>query len=319
MKKFKFAVLAAAVSAQPVLACDLCSVYSATESRGEIGKGFVAGLAEQFTHFSTWQQDGKEIPNEHDESFDSSIVQILVGYNFTERFGVQFTAPLIHRWFQRVDGHDMDRGEETGLGDVSLLAHVQAYRRETANMTLAWNILGGIKFPTGNTGRLKEETEHEHTGEGGHEHPSGVHGHDLTLGSGSYDGIAGTSLYARWKRMFVSASVQYAIRSRGEFDYEFANDLIWAGGPGMLLVVTDPFTLSLQANVSGETKGRDKFRGETVDDTGITAVYLGPEIIAAWQEQFSVELGLDVPVHLANTGLQIVPDYRAHAAVTWHF
>src|SRR6185436_18651077 len=52
MKIFVCAVLAAA-SAGPILGCDLCSVYAANEARGEIGRGFFVGAAEQFTHFGT--------------------------------------------------------------------------------------------------------------------------------------------------------------------------------------------------------------------------------------------------------------------------
>jgi len=96
------------------------------------------------------------------------------------------------------------------------------------------------------------------------------------LGSGSYDGIVGSSLYARWGRGFATALVQYAIRSTGDYDYRFANDLTWAGGPGYYLLMKDEFTLGLQAVVSGEYKRLDQFQGVAADDTGVTAVYLGP-------------------------------------------
>ena len=56
--------------------------------------------------------------------------------------------------------------------------------------------MAGVKFPTGSTSRLREETQ-----EGaGQEGPiaSGIHGHDLTLGSGSYDGLVGTSAQVKF-------------------------------------------------------------------------------------------------------------------------
>jgi hypothetical protein len=300
-----------------VSACDLCSIYSATQARGEIGKGFFGGVAEQYTHFGTLQEDGREVPNTVNQFMDSSISQLFGGYNFGERFGVQFNAPIIYRDFRRPENGAIENGTESGLGDVSLTAHYQIVRYETKHSTFTWNILGGIKFPTGSTDRLKEETEETTPAPG--EPESGIHGHDLTLGSGSYDGIVGTGMYARYQRFFFSAQVQYAIRTRGDFDYEFANDLTWSGGPGVLVLLHDNYTLSLQANVSGETKGRDDFNGETAEDTGITAVYLGPELMFTWGEKLSAELGLDWPMSLDNTALQIVPDYRVHAALTWHF
>jgi hypothetical protein len=222
MKIFTFAVLAVAC-ARPVLACDLCSVYAANAARGEIGKGVFFGGAEQFTHFGTIQEDGRKVPNEANQFLDSSITQILLGYNLNERFGVQFNAPIIHSSFQRAEGAGLDRGSETGFGDVSLTGHLQAYRHETKNATVAWNLLGGVKFPTGSTTRLEEELNETEPAEG--EIASGIHGHDLTLGSGSWDGVVGTSVFARYKRVFLGASAQYTIRTRGDFGYEFANDL----------------------------------------------------------------------------------------------
>ncbi len=48
MKILSLSVLAGVVAA-PASACDLCSVYSATQARGELGKGFYSGVAEQFS------------------------------------------------------------------------------------------------------------------------------------------------------------------------------------------------------------------------------------------------------------------------------
>jgi hypothetical protein len=309
------AALLAAIAA-PAVACDLCAVYSAAEARGEIGRGFFAGVSEQFTRFGTLQQDGHEVPNEANQWLDSSITQLFAGYNFSSRVGVQFTAPLIVRSFQRPQGLALERGTESGLGDLLLTGHFIPVYLEEQDWTFDWHLLAGVKLPTGDTARLAEE-ENEVEVPGAPE--SGIHGHDLTLGSGSVDGIVGTSVACRWQRLFLNASAQYAIRSEGDFDYQFANDLTWAGGPGYLLVLKDDYTLSLQANVSGESKGKDTFAGVKADDTAITSVFLGPELLATWKDKLSIELGVDWPVSIDNSALQIVPDYRLRAAFSWHF
>jgi len=54
----------------------------------------------------------------------------------------------------------------------------------------------------------------------------------LTLGTGSYDGIVGKGIYTRWKRAFLTANTHTPSASTGIFDYRFANDLTWFGGPG---------------------------------------------------------------------------------------
>ena len=316
MKIFTFAVLAVA-NAPSLLACDLCAIYAASESRGDLGKGLIIGVAQQFTHFGTMQEDGVKVPNDANQSLDSSITQVLLSYNFTERFGVQFNVPLIHRSFRRPEGGAIENGTESGVGDVSLTAHAQLLRHETKDTKFAWNVLGGVKFPTGDTRRIAEELNETEPVPG--EPVSGIHGHDLTLGSGSWDGVVGTSAFLRWQRCFLAASLQYSIRTRGDFGYEFANDLTWSGGPGVLLALNNSFTLSVQANVSGETKSRDTFQGAPAEDTGITAVYLGPEIVLTWQGKLSAEFGVDLPVSIDNTALQAVPDWRVRGALTWHF
>ena len=301
-------------------ACDLCSVYSANEAHGDLVKGFYSGVAEQFTHFGTMQQDGGKVPNEAGQQMNSSITQLMIGYNVHERFGFQLNLPVIHRSFKRAEDLEIDRGTVSGIGDMSLLGRACLYRNDDNNLTVAWNVLGGVKLPTGDSGRLQEEVDEltaPPLSPGGIE--SGIHGHDLVLGSGSVDYLVGTSMFARYKRVFVSANIQYAIRSKGDFDYRYANDLIWSGGPGVYLVMKNEWTLSLQLNVSGEKKSRDTFQGDKAEDTGIRAVYLGPEFSVSWQGKLSAELGADFPLDIENTALQLVPDYRAHAGVTWRF
>jgi hypothetical protein len=148
---------------------------------------------------------------------------------------------------------------------------------------------------------------------------SGIHGHDLTLGSGSWDGIVGTSVFLRHHRFFFTGAVQYVIRSEGDYDYRFANDLIWNGGPGIYLALHERYTAALQLNCSGEHKRKDRFRGADAEDTGITAVYLGPEVRVTWRDRMSAEVGADFPVNIDNTALQIVPDYRLRASISVRF
>jgi hypothetical protein len=314
------------------LACDLCSIYSAAQAHGEIGEGVFAGVAEQFTHFGTLLQDGSKIENTEGQYLNSSISQLFVGYNFTERFGIQFNVPVIARWYRRADHMGgIERGHVRGIGDVAALAHFQVYRHETKDMTLSWTLIGGVKFPSGSTRFLHEEVDEfaaeqaEMEEEGGDpssepEFPHGaVHGHDLSLGSGSLDGIVGTSIFARQNRFFFGGNVQYAIRTKGNFDYQFADDLTWVGGPGAYLFLEDKYTVGLQWGISGEVKGRDRFMGRIVEDSGLTAIYMGPQLLASWKDNLSAELGVDLPVVRDNTALQIVPSYRVRAGLTWHF
>jgi hypothetical protein len=307
-----------AATVRSAAACDVCAVYTATEM-GESRTGFRLGLAEQYTNFNTLKRDGEEIDNVANERVNSSITQILLGYGITPRLGLQLNLPIIARQFRRLDHHgDIEHGDESGFGDLSLIGHFLAYSDVREETVFSFSVLGGVKFPTGDSSRLGEELEEGHHHEDAHVE-SGVHGHDLTLGSGSFDGIIGASVFWSWRRLFVTAATQFAIRSEGDFDYQFAHDLTWTGGPGVFALLAHGYSLGLQAVLSGETKGKDTQQGERLDDTGITAFYVGPGINFTWGTSLAADVALDVPVVQDNTAVQIVPDYRIRGGLTWRF
>ena len=286
----------------PASACDLCAIYSAQEAQGA-ERGYFAGVAEQFTHFGTLLNDSKKEPA-NGEYIDSSVAQLFVGHNFNHRFGLQFNLPLIYRSYGSATAH----GSDFGIGDVSLTANVLVFQKSAMDWTFTSTALAGIKFPTGNAAWL-----------GRPDFATGIGGHDLALGSGSYDGLVGAGFFARWKKLFLDGQMQYAIRSEGRFQHQYANDWTWSGGPGVYLALQDRYTVTLEAQVSGESKGKDTFAGTPDPDSAETIVYVGPEIAVTWRDQFSTHLGADLPVSIENTGEQLMPDYRIHAAVTWRF
>ncbi|MBU6399176.1 MAG: hypothetical protein KGS61_02565 [Verrucomicrobia bacterium] len=309
-------MLMAGVSATPAQACDLCAIYSASQAQGQTGAGWLAGVADQFTHLGTARTDGHPAANPTGQYLDSAITQLFVGYNFTDRFGLQFNLPVIERTFKRPQGFTIDQGTVAGIGDASLLGNLIGYRKLAEDYTFDWSVLGGLKFPTGDPGRLQEEFR-EVAVPGAP--PSGIHGHDLTLGTGSVDGIIGTGVFTRWRRWFATANVEYSLRTPGDFNYQFANDLTWLGGPGVYLALTHTYSLALQAVVSGENKGKDTFQGAAAEDTALTAVYLGPELTFTWRNKLSAQVGADLPLRVDNSAFQIVPSYRVRASLTWHF
>lgn len=300
----------------PAMACDLCAVYTATEAQGLTKSGFQIGISEQFTRFGSVKIEGSKVSNNVNQFENSSITQVLLGYNFSDQAGMQLNVPYIYRSFQRPRGLNTDQGSESGLGDISLLGHFIPYRIDNADFTLVWNALGGLKFPTGSTKRLKEELT-ESVADGAF--PSGIHGHDLTLGTGSLDEIVGTTVHARWKKFFFSGNAQIAFRNPGAIGYLFANDFIWNAGVGKYLALEHEKTLALELNASGENKGVDRLGGVPQNDTGITSVFLGPKFLATWKGAFSTEVAVAFPVSIHNTGLQVVPDYRVRGSLNWRF
>jgi len=332
-----------AIVAIPSDACDLCGCYTPqleampgmeTAPSPSWLAGWYGAVGEQFTRFATVQIDGREVANPAAQYENSSITQLVAGYSINSRFALQIGVPLIYREFKRPEGFAIDRGTVSGLGDVSLLLrtvlfHYASPGRRTfqfggktpvaidlePDFTASAILLTGIKFPTGDSSRLEEEF-HEIEIPGAPE--SGIHGHDLTLGTGSYDGIFGEQTSLRYKNVFFETNVQFTLRGDGAHQYHFANDLVWNAGPGYYFVRRRDMIVGLQFVASGEYKDVDRFRGKKAEDTGITSVFLGPRIVVS-RGRFSAEVAAEIPVLIDNTALQVVPDYRLRGAISFHF
>jgi hypothetical protein len=322
-------------------ACDLCAIYTGSLMQQE-KTGPQLGIAEQYTDFGSVREDGHSAPNPDDEWMKSSITQLVVGYAITSKVAVQANIPLISREYRRVEGGMPFRGDEEGLGDVSLIGRFSPLSRAVSEALVHVEVFAGIKTPTGDSDRLSEELDEHHDDDDGDrsapasiaapdaarpfngeheddEHESAVHGHDLALGSGSVDGLFGASLHGSWKRLFANASLQYVVRGNGDFGYEYDDDLTWELSPGVYVVTHHEWTASIRGVLSGEDKGKDRQKRAVVDDTAITAVYLGPGAELTWRDSLLASFAADLPVHQDVSGRQVVADYRLRAGVVWHF
>lgn len=313
-KGFVFCLFLLIAFATLCSACDLCGCFVPQS----VENGFQVGLAEQYSASSNLSLDGESTPNLADQHMNSYFTQLLIDYRFNERVSVQMNTPLIHRSFRRAEGGSIENGTESGLGDILLVGTYTPFQRKNPFSEFHWKVLGGLKMPTGNSDLIGEELEEEHTGDT-ESMASGVHGHDLALGSGSWDGLVGAAVTGRKAAWFFSAHIQYAIRSHGSFDYKYANDLLWYGGPGYYAVSKPEYSLGLQALLAGEHKGEDKLGETHADDTAINAVYVGPNALIAIKQVVMAEIGFGFPLSIDNSGLQTVPRYRLHIGLTWHF
>ncbi|HSE40083.1 MAG TPA: hypothetical protein VLH08_04900 [Acidobacteriota bacterium] len=263
--------------------------------------------------------------------------QLFANYHFNERLALQLNIPLIHRSFQRIEDESLQSGNEAGLGDILLVGYYVPFQRKNPYSQFNWKLIGGLKFPTGNSDPLAEElTEDDHHEEGGEEElphiarafrshheeeASGVHGHDIALGSGSWDMLIGSNIFGGNNKWFYTGNIQYTIRTRGDFDYQYANDLLWYGGPGYYVSTSQEWPVGLQALLTGEHKGEDHLGEENREagDTALTSVYMGPMAIIGIKQIATVEAGVGFPLMIDNSGLQTVPKYRLRFGITWMF
>ena len=323
-----------ALCMMPLSACELCAIYSASNARADASGGFIFTLAEQYIsqHTLLFQsRSASQFEFFNQAYLNSSYTHLVPGYNFSSRVGVSLNVPIVHRDFRRTQqfspsGDIVDEtGTVTGLGDTALIGRLSLLRIVKMKYSINVNLLAGIKFPTGDTARLDDEVNsakadlalygpsHEHGALGG------VHQHDLSLGSGSFDGVFGLTPSLRWTRWFLNSQIQYYLRSEGH-SYKFGDLFIVSGGPGFYLPLGAQSTISLQFNGFYERGERDQIIGQTFNQTGLTAWYLGPLITLTLGEHLSANASVDVPLKIYNEhGLQTAPDYRINAGLTWRF
>ena len=319
-------------------ACDLCAVYRAADARGESGDGFGFTIAEQYIPYRTSQFNGQEVNPPNPDWVDSSITHFVLGYNVSSRFGVSLNVPLVVNQFKRTDlSYSLtappviftEQGTETGLGDMSLIGRVTVFQKLEMEYGFVVNVLGGVKFPTGNDERLDEEVEQTEIFTAllppGTPHDplshsiSSVHQHNISPGSGSYDGIFGITMIGNWQRLFLNAQLQYYLRSEGRSGFKYGNELMVSGGPGVFVLLDKAYTLSLQAFALYDNMAEDEVLGVPSTATGLTAWYLGPVVNFTWGSRLSANVGAEFPLSIDNNGYQSVPNYRLHGGVSWRF
>lgn len=340
--KSQLSILLLLFSACVAHACDICGCYirslepSNVQAAPQHPVDIFTSISEQFTHFGTDRLDGTKVANPTGEYLNSSITQLALGASFfKDRLSIQTNVPLIYRSFKRPEGFGIEHGTVSGPGDMSLTANFVVLNREgllrqpkqsesgdgksgefqngEPDYSVMASLSLGLKLPTGDSGELGQP---EVDVEGAPQ--SGIGGHDLTLGTGSVDGVFGFQTLLRYKSLFFQADTQFGWRGRGSYSYRFANDLTWSGGPGVYFLRKNNKSLALQFVLSGETKGYDQQNGEPLTDTGVTSLFLGPRLLGNIG-RFSCEAGVDFPVIMNTTDFQTTPTYRIRAGLTYQF
>ena len=140
------------IAFQTTRACDLCGCYTPqlqampampSPTAKPWWAGCYAAVSEQFTHFGTLQFNGEKIDNPAGQYLDSSVSQLVAGYDITSRFALQINVSVVYREFKRPEGFAIDRDTVSGLGDISLLLKTVAFhysspaRRTLGSMFIA--------------------------------------------------------------------------------------------------------------------------------------------------------------------------------------
>jgi len=329
MKKYFLTSVLFVISAAAVWACDSCgcefcepgSLFANAYGAGAPAPKsyFFANVVEQFTNFSTLRNIPAGVSANQYEY--SSITQVILGYQISPDLNVQLNLPYIYRAYQNVNlsNTGLVRGQVNGLGDIRLVLNYVALREETPDWALSWRVSGGVKLPTGDSHLLDNEDPAAPLNDltSGN---NAVGGHDLALGSGSYDAIISTGITFDWQKFLFTADADFTIRGTGRDGYRYSNEFGWSAGPGYRVWQDENHVLTAQVLATGEYKAADTAQGGGTDDTFVSAVNVGPNVILAWKNGISARVQAEIPVmQHYDTGFQAIPAYRLKAALTFSF
>lgn len=315
------------ITSTPLWACDFCAVYNSVEFTHPTKGSLNVGVVNQFTHYESniKSEENQQLPGQY---LNSNVTQIFANYSLLETLSVQTNIPYINKRFRRHEGHAIESGSESGLGDMSILLKYDLLRIHKPKSSFVVDFLGGIKLPTGDSDRLRdEEGDEDHeieplnfTRHGqGAEDNSLVGGEDLALGSGSYDWIVGTNIFTQYSSYALLAKLQYSIRRPGDFDFEYGNDLQWEFGPGYFFELEETFSGLFRVKLSGETKSSDRRDGIKVANSSDDRLYLGPEVSLTTNSKWQFVLGIDFAINNESAARGVTPHYRSQAALLYRF
>ena len=307
-------------------ACEPCALYSVTRLEGLAENSWSVSLGEQFTSYERVDAE-RNLGRDTEVTESYSTTQLAVGYDFTEKLGVQANIPFIVRGFDRIRDYREENGTESGLGDISLSLNALPFALRGGDTTALLSIAGGIKLPTGDSGSIDDtlsaSSEREDLIDALAHHnigaSTGLGGRILSLGTGSTDYILATGFYGRFRRSMMSVNVQYALRTEGDFDYRFNNELIVSGGPGYYLLLDDAYAVALQGTLSAEIKDNDRLDGAELPGSKVENIYAGLAVLLSAQGRYSAELGFELPTDAERKDSDIVPDYRLRTAISVRF
>jgi hypothetical protein len=301
-------------------ACDPCAVFSHRRAERGGEADFHTGLSYRFIHYeSNRRAEGFEsLPGQH---LESNIWQVYSSYRFTDDVGLQLNIPVLYKDYRRVVNGVVEKGSESGIGDLSVLLNYELFETVHENGASTLTFSAGVKLPTGDSDPLREEVDAFRDSLSRHSSTEGnlVGGDDLANGTGSVDFLLGVVARARKGRWFGESGLQYTFRQEGDFDYEYGDDFFWDIGPGYYLILDEEHVLSVRLKLSGDYKQEDEISGALLVGSGDSTIYAGLEASYSLGSRWYFKGGVDIPLETESSSEEVVPRVRATASAVYRF
>lgn len=351
----QFACLFMGLSLVPssALACDVCALALGNKNSSLKPHQTELRLDQQILVMKKTELGNSYVENEQRERLTSSLSHFVFAYGLSEKLTFEASVPLVSRHYRRIAGEGTRTASDSGLGDISFKGEARLLNRKLAGGTATLFASAGIKIPTGDADRLtaphhseseleeselENDSDHhaaseaEHDSDEAHQHenemlrhagedhsvPSAIHEHDLAFGTGSFDFPLAVRLQQTWGTWGLGADAQYMVRTSGESDYRYGNDLLYSIWAGYQFTIATSQALWLAVHLSGEHKESDRQAGAEEDASEFRNLYVGPSM-ALNAANLNTSLSVDIPVSTETEGYQLVPETRVRFSLGFRF
>ncbi|HET8730145.1 MAG TPA: hypothetical protein VFM34_03455 [Moraxellaceae bacterium] len=279
-----------------------CPLNTQWEVQGQGGSGLRVDLRQEYIDQNQLRAGSRtvaigQIPT-HDGELDTLNRNTLLGVDYgAGDWGVSVTLPWVnreHRHIHHQAGTDeLEQWDLEGAGDARVTG-----RRALGDS--GWQVLGGLKLPTGDFDAVNAAGE---PAERALQAGSGTT--DLILGTGWHRHLPGTTL-----SVFAQGMWQQAIKERADFrpgaQATLDSGLRYAAGPRWSLMV--------QLNVLA--RDRDQGLQAEPDDSGGRYVFVSPGVSVQVSRNAQLYAFLQQPVYQHVNGVQLTADQAWSAGIS---
>ena len=240
--------------------------------------------------------------NEVQNNTSTIFYTTTLDYQSQDAWGVNLAVPFEYRTHSTSnDGQDwaFSKSSWNALSDIKLLGRydVSGERR--------FNILGGLKLPTGYT------SEHFRTGT-----TDQVVDPGLQPGTGTYDLLLGLNQNGQFTDKLGWFAQEMWQRPLTEHN-NFAEGQKLNASVGVRYAINETFTPQFQFNA--QNRWRDHGENSDRANSGGQVIYASPGLFINVTDSTALYGFVQVPVYQRVGGLELVPDYSASVGVKFHF
>lgn len=297
------------------LACTflVTNIAFADHGPGTSGSGFTTLAAETLKSgkfSSSFQFDWTEfdVPGGEPEGVDlldrSFLSTAHIGYGVADNFQLGLT----YGYFAAEGNREFEDGERVtfdpdGFTDLWLTGKYRFYQGPAGQLA----ILGGIKFPTGESNLLNSEGEQVEPA--------------ATAGTGAWDGQGGLAYTVPLNSSLTfDASAQYTFRGE-RYDYRLGNRLDAATSLAWRVCgeAKSYPQVSLIAEATLRHVQKSEEDGVDDSDTGGTVLFLSPGVKVSFTERLAASVGVQLPVVQNVNGSLVETSFRLITSLSFAF